>query len=332
MLYLAPESSLQLMRYLRSVGGADGLEGEPVTGKRLQDAANTVRALKEMDETAQRWLGLVDAPVHAFVSQQRESTTTKRLVTHLLPEPVPTGAFLHLGHDVCICTPQFAFMRMSAKLDLIDTVCLGMELTGSYSKWAPEPLESAGDTATPSCTFELPALLRASDLRTFVDRRKGQRGASGARPALRWVLDGSASPMETAVYLLLCLPKRLGGYALPKPALNPKLVLQTSEGPKVRYPDLYWEGRGIDVEYNSDQEHSGEWARHHDSKREIELAGADVRTLPLTREQLMSADEFNEFAWILRRMLGVRARKPDPDWFWRRDDLRARLLGPQRTR
>lgn len=91
-------------------------------------------------------------------------------------------------------------------------------------------------------------------------------------------------------------------------------------------PDLFWLGPNIDVEYNSDAEHSGEWARYRDSRREVELAVADVRVLPLTRPQLMDADSFDAFAQGLRRMLGIRSRTPDAGWAHRRAELRHTLL------
>ena len=179
---------------------------------------------------------------------------------------------------------------------------------------------------TQACTFDLPPVMKSNRAKAFVARQSALRGSVGANAALKWVVDNSASPMETAVYLLLCLPKRLGGYGLPKPILNPKLIISTPDGTKERYPDLYWIGASIDVEYNSDLSHSGEWARYRDSKREVELTVANVRVLPLTRRQLMSVSEFDAFAQGLRKMLGIRSRKVDSEWAYRRDELRGRLL------
>ena len=206
-----------------------------------------------------------------------------------------------------------------------------MELCGFYSQWKlPTAFKSQEERLqnpeTRSCTFGVPEAMHASQSQGYASRLASRYGAARAQAAARWLADGSASPMETAVYLLLCLPKRLGGYGLPRPVLNPSVTIQTPDGNLERHPDLYWEERNIDVEYNSDEDHSGEWARYRDSKREVQLATADVRTLPLTRDQLMSAEGFDEFAWILRRLLGIRARKPDANWYARRSALRERLL------
>ena len=330
-LYLAPKSSLELIRYLRSVNGEEGIEGAPVRKRSLDDAINTVKAVHELDETAQFWLRHAGDPIEAFVADRTKGTRTKHLVTRVFDRPVPYGAFLNLGHGVCICTPQFAFLQLGAELEFLELLSVGMELCGSYSKWAledtyPDSPSDLGSAGTQTCTYDLPAALNAKRMEAFIARMKGQRGAVGARKASRWLLDGAASPMETAIYLLLCLPRRLGGYGLPKPLLNPVLKISGPDGVQERYPDLFWLGAGIDAEYNSDENHSGESARYRDSKREIELTVADVRVLPLTRPQLMDADEFDGFANGLRKMLGIRTRPLEPDWPFKRDELRRFLL------
>ena len=330
-LYLAPEPSLALIRYLRSTEGIDGIPGSPMRKRTISDAINTGRAMSELDFTAQRWLDHVGYPAHAFVPKRTKGTSTNRLVTHVYGESAPHGAFLDLGHGICICSPHFAFMQMCANIDIVDAVALGMELCGFYSRWRLAPDIFADPyyleySETQACTFDLPPATKVKRIEEFVKRQKGRRGAVGARAALRLIAGNSASPMETAIYMLLCLPKRLGGYGLPKPTLNPKLIISNPDGLKERYPDLFWQGPNIDVEYNSDSAHSGEWSRYRDSKREIELTVANVRVLPLTRSQLMNADDFDAFAQGLRRMLGIRARAADPAWAYRRSELRRRLL------
>lgn len=331
MLYLAPESSLDLIRYLRSTSADAGLEGTPTRKKSLRDAINTMHALNELDETAQRWFQHAGDPIHVFVNDRSKGTSTKHLITHVAPQPLPTGTFLDLGHDICICTPQFTFLRMAATVDLIDAIRIGMEFCGFYSKWRLPPQHmdltlTSKSKEERACTFGLPPVMQANQVTEYINRLAGYRGIGMASKAAKWLNDQSASPMESATYLLLCLPKRIGGYGLPIPILNSAVTLQTPEGKKVRHPDLFWPDKDIDVEYNSDQDHSGDWARYRDSRREIQLHAADVRTLPLTRHQLMDKDEFHEFAWILRRMLGVRARAMPDGWELRRDDLRERLL------
>lgn len=330
-LFLAPESSLELTRYLRSTNGEYGLVGTSMRKRTFADAIQTGRAIDELDETAQRWLEHAGSPIHVFVHDRAKGTNTKKLVTHVYGKPAPNGTMLNLGHNVCMCAPHFTFVQLAAKADVVDTILIGMELCGTYSQWRLDPgvmgdpyYQESGENR--ACTFGVPSAMRMKRVEAFVERQQGHRGAVGTRAALRWMAEGSASPMETAIYLLLCLPKRLGGYGLPKPLLNPKLTISNPNGTVVRFPDLFWPGANIDVEYNSDSEHSGEWSRYRDSKREIELTVANIKVLPLTRPQLMSASEFDEFAQGLRRMLGIRSRPGDLSWEYRRDELRRRLL------
>ena len=330
-LFLAPESSLELTRYLRSTNGEDGLAGASMRKRTLADAIRTGRAIDELDETAQRWLEHAGAPIHAFVNDRAKGTSTKRLVTHVYGGSIPTGALLDLGHDVCMCAPHFMFVQLAAKVDVIDAALIGMELCGTYSRWRLDPGEM-GDpyyreyAENQACTFKVPSAMRMKRVEAFIARQRGHRGSVGTRAALRLMADGSASPMETAICLLLCLPKRLGGYGLPKPLLNPRITVSNPNGTVVRFPDLFWPGANIDVEYNSDSEHSGEWSRYRDSKREIELTVGNIKVLPLTRPQLMNVSEFDAFAQGLRRMLGIRSRPGDLSWEYRRDELRRRLL------
>ena len=132
--------------------------------------------------------------------------------------------------------------------------------------------------------------------------------------------------MESVVYLLLCLPRRLGGFGLPMPVLNVKVKVSTSTTTKSRFPDLYWPIQSLDVEYDSDQDHTGMWSRYRDARRTVELAAEKITVLPLTHAQLFDAGEFEAFAASVRRNLGIRARTLDAEWHAKHHLLRERLL------
>ncbi len=331
-LYLAYESSLELVRYLRSTG--DGtIEGTPVRARTLRDAIRSDGQLDGLDSTAQRLLEHTGDQIHAFVSRREHVTKTSRLSTHLLSGSVPMGSFIDIGHDLLVSTPAFMFVQLATKLDFTELILVGLELCGHYSKWRLPPatfeeqqLSAREHKENRDTTFKLIPAARAQRISAYVERNNGMRGVSKARTALKWLLDESASPMESALYLLLCLPRARGGYGLPQPTLNPKVTISTTDGITERYPDLYWIARAIDVEYNSDDDHSGEWARYRDSRREVQLVTNKITVLPLTRVQLMNVDLFYEFADGLRKLLGERKRTTRFDWEARRAALRAVVL------
>ena len=144
---------------------------------------------------------------------------------------------------------------------------------------------------------------------------------------MKWVLDTAASPMETALYLLLCLPVRMGGYGLPKPELNPGVTVMQASGSKTLFPDLYWSGPSIDVEYNSDTEHSGPSANYRDSRRMVAIVCNKITYLSIATGQLYRAEDLDNAAHGLARMLKHRIRI-DAGWRARRTQLRSEVLPP----
>ena len=327
-LYLCGTAALDVMRYLRSTNGGE-IPGTPARPRRLGNALNSDRQLNELGESAQRLLSHVQGKVEVLVPRRRQHTRTSRLETHLWTHDIPRGAFIDLGNGIYLSSPAFLFVQLASKLGEVELIMLGLELCGSYSLWrlpAPSFGPSQGDLRT-EATYELSPALTAARLKSFIIRMDGERGVVRARNAAKYVLDNDASPMESAVYLLLCLPRHLGGRGLPKPLFNVKVNVTTSTTTTSRYPDLYWPTRALDVEYQSDQDHSGDWARYRDARRQVELEAENVTVLPLTRHQVMDADEFNAFATSVRRMLGVRSRPLPRDWERRYLKLRTVVLG-----
>ena len=330
-LYLALESSLELTRYLRSVGSGV-IEGRLLRGKTLRDAIKTEREIYELDSTAEQLLSHVTRPIHAYVPSRNQATHVQGLHTHVWGTEVPQGSFIDIGHGICVSAPEFLLLQLSTVMHKVELIKAGMELCGHYSMWrlppanASELRESLHDESG-GATFEILAATSKKRIEAFAARNKGMRGVKKALGAVRYMLDHSASPMETAAALLLSLPRSLGGYGLPAPVLNPEVTVVTPTGREIRYPDLFWEGADLDAEYQSDQNHSGEWSRYRDSRRMVSLVAGRVTVLPLTRAQLMSADDFDSFAHAVRSLLKVHRRPETAEWRCRRADLRTMLLG-----
>lgn len=169
------------------------------------------------------------------------------------------------------------------------------------------------------------------------------RGVRGARRAARLsslLATGSHSPAETNVYLLLCLPKRHGGYGLTKPLMNPALKLSSngfrllsteknrdaSPFDPVRRPDLFWSKSRIALEYESDMAHSGKEKLVGDSKRRCDLEKAGIHVLTLTSRQLYNERVFDKMARTLIRLTGGRQRGEDLGERFKRLELREKVL------
>ena len=326
-LYLYGQSALDVTRHLRAIEGG-ALPGSPSRPRRLSSAFYTHRQLNELSHQTKLLLSHVNGPIHALVPAQNMLTRSKRIVTHLWSHDIPGGAYLNLGNKAFLPTPAFLLLQMAVQLDEVELISLGLELCGYYSKSENPNLAPthASDYEPHDCTFELEPATTVAKLTRFIERRTGERGFRAARHVLMRILNNSASPMESTTYLLLCLPKRLGGYALPKPQFNVKVTVTTSTTTTARFPDLYWHSHSLDVEYDSDRDHWGQWSRYRDAKRTVELVTEKITVLPLTRMQIMNAREFHAFATSVRRILGIRSRTPRPEWYGKHENLRNRLL------
>lgn len=174
------------------------------------------------------------------------------------------------------------------------------------------------------------ALVDAGALRRHLASWRDLRGVGAARKASRYIIGGSASPMETKLYLLLCLPLQYGGYNLGVPELNPKFDLESDEMEILRQsrvkPDMLWRDCKLVIEYDGRQ-HEGEAHANHDALRKTVLEGRGYTVRQIKRHQLYNPLAFHSFASSVASFLGVRKRPTTLKQQYARENLRSELLG-----
>lgn len=159
------------------------------------------------------------------------------------------------------------------------------------------------------------ALTSASELRDYVERLtdvggKGLKGIRTATRALPFVVDRSRSPMESALTMALCLPCKLGGFALPNPTLNASVYLGRrdnlaggvrwdSRGLPYFECDLVWGDERVIVEYHGDGGHFTREGAAKDARKANILLGEGFKYYVATIDT-MSALRFPEFAHRIR--------------------------------
>ena len=338
-IYLAYETAVEAIAYLRTRGDNDTSWNVPCRKESIRDAIHTAREFKELPTRSYSVLDQLTRPLHILVPDRNQGRPTADLRPHVWSGPIPSRSFIELEPGVFLSTPAFTFLQMATELSLIELVQLGMMLCGFYSSdpsfgrrasngTLDTPLVELHRQMVASATyFEIDPVCKTSGLKTYIRRAKGCRGAGPAGETLKWVRDTAASHMETALYLLLCLPVRMGGYGLPKPELNPEVTVMQASGSKMLFPDLYWSGPSIDVEYNSDTEHSGPSANYRDSRRMVAIVCNKITYLSIATGQLYRAEDLDNAARGLARMLKHRIRV-DADWRARRAQLRSEVLPP----
>lgn len=235
---------------------------------------------------------------------------------------LPTGFLVEAGEGVFATSPELTFVSLAAELPLVEAVLIGYELCGTYSR-------EVGGTAGRRVRRD--PLTSVSDIRTFVDKVDARCGVKRARAALSFVGNGSASYMETSLLLILCLPKRLGGYGLPMPLMNSKVgFLRTAraaaEGDYC-VCDLIWPSAALAIEYDSNLCHTGKTSIAHDANRRVILSHRGIETVTVTWGQVRDREKLDQVARLIAERLGVRQRANGSGWHGANLALRARLLG-----
>jgi len=218
---------------------------------------------------------------------------------------------------------------MAAEYPLAKLIALGLEICGSYSL-PPKPSAGADKNETEKALYNMPQLSSQKKLKAFISRMKGWVGQKQALKALRYIADSSASPMETALFILLTLPYRYGGYGFPSPELNgridPEKGAKRFVGREYYRGDLLWRKAGVVAEYNSDAEHTGPEKIASDAIRRGDLDLCGIYEVTVTKRQLYNSELLENAAVQISKKIGRQLRYKDPGFSKARHELRSLLL------
>ncbi len=262
------------------------------------------------------------APLNLLVASPsgRRNSELKRCA--VWSAPLPPGSVVRIARKVYAVTPEFLLLRLAVAMPLFPLLDVLYELCGSYATglWGCE--------ASNRCQ---PLTTRAT-LDGFLTKAAGSLGVKPLRRVLPYLADGSGSPMETALVLLLCLPLRWGGYGLPLPLLNPELSADAPIGsagaPRRLFPDLFWPTSGVALEYDGRPFHLGSEATQRDYRRANEFQAQGISIDVLTAREVFDVEQFDIAARRIARKLGIRLRAESLDtrWHARRRQLRKELF------
>ena len=288
----------------------------PARLRKLDDCASSLAEVRSItipafDQSSSR--------LEVLVASVDKAQRSSEHVCRVLKAPIVQGMFCRIDEKAYITSPEMTFAQMATRLSLVDLIKLGMEFCGTYT---PCPYADRFD--------ERPPVTNRERLLSFCERAAGMRGATAAARALRWVVDGSNSPAETAMVLLLCLPVRMGGYGFEWPDMNPVTSLGKRASNMFGYPtmrcDLHWVSKHVVLEYDSDQEHLSSQSAATDARRRNVLGYKDITVLTVRKSMVASASAFDDVARQLARALGRRLRPRDMELTKARSDLRAELF------
>ena len=250
------------------------------------------------------FLHLAGGVVHLLAFHPSRRRACENQQWHLC-ENVPRDAFVAAGDGSFVSSPELCFLQMATRLDFVELVVLGMELCGFYCI-DPYSEEGTGQRVEPLTTH--------ARLEAFLNEAENINGIKKARVALRYIMDGAASPMETAVVLVLTLPYKRGGYGLPRPELNCRIDLDEDAAKlcdnNYCIADLRWPGEHhLVLEYLGVLSHEGAPKMLADRGRTLALEQMGWDVIEITKDQAMDLAAFDVIARRIAKKLGRRLNK-----------------------
>ena len=229
--------------------------------------------------------------VDITVSVQNARYQAKSKKVHSCELPLPAGALKSRSGKMA-ASPELLFLQLACKLDIHRLILLGLQLC-SYPPGKPSE-----------------AITTKQKLKTFLAQTPGRRGHVKALRAVKYIEDGSASVMESLVYMILTLPHTLGGYGLGGAVFNHEIKLKDEAvkrlGQKRCFTDLYYKSAKVAVEYESFVFHNSPSEQGKDMIRSAILGRQGVEVMHLSTIQLYDKDACIDFTFNLASRLGKR--------------------------
>ncbi len=171
--------------------------------------------------------------------------------SHVCGRDLSAQSILLLDEHSSVVCPELLFVQMAETLELGHLVMLGNELCGTFTRSANHPASGpVVDHVPPATTVE--------DIRQYLKKGIGVRGAKRARLALAYVRDGAASVPEAKLATMYELPSEECGYGLGPITLNKRVRVsktQNLQKKRDRYPDILLALAPIGINYDGEKDH-----------------------------------------------------------------------------
>lgn len=314
-------------------------------------------------------IGLDAGPVELLVPTASSRSRGRRANLHVWCDAILPGSFLVAERRLLVSSPCFTVLQLGcarrptritqerarremeaerelrARLgmpeqgfsmtDLLEweniwrLVCLARTVTefaGTYLPAVPPSVQ---------VTFGHPPLATRDEMRAYLaGLLPSSAGIMRARRAVELGFDRSASPMETALALMLSLDVDLGGFGLPRPTLNHPIdvdPLRRDLASQNRMElDLAWDEVRLTAEYDGDDHHPVEDAEKaaEDNERQNSLVTMGHAVLRVRYPQVVNYSRLALLARQIAHILDVELVQPTDLQMIRRRKLHAALLVP----
>lgn len=333
------------------------------------DCVTNQRGFKQIArETDLVEFGIISTPVDLIVPKQTMRSRGKSAHFHLWSTEVPAHAMLRVATHLLVSGPELVIAQLcgsQAKLEeLLDqhgraaqaeialVEGLGMDprqavidnalLRDSIERMVAATVvacEFAGTYrlggAGRDTRYQVAPLMSTASLNASIAQIEGTANKTRTAEVAMLMLEGSASPMETALALFLTLPVNTGGMGLPRPELNAAVDVSDVHGSlsdrDAVSPDVLWRSQRVCLEYDSSTFHEKKGAAQldRDARRANILTACGYAVLRVTPGIIRTVSDVELLARQVATLLGVELDTPSEVQKLRRRRLFA-LLMPQR--
>ncbi len=291
---------------------------------RIRKASTKSVSAREIREACQLVSNICGMPlgnaVHIITAAQSQHRNVEFANLHLCTVDLPAGSVFKLARNVFVCSPELALLQIAASgISRIALLELAYETCGTYRRALCDG--GAVFNVAPFCAKER--------IGAFARKHPSLRGSKIISKLLPYLANESASPQETKLALLFCLPLRFGGYGFKTPVMN--YVVPSSDHAYAIAKraffrcDICWPEWKIDLEYQSAFAHAGEPARIRDSRRTNALASMGWTTIGVTGDEIESASACDAIAKAIRTAMGKRQNRLPSSYALRQQELRWEL-------
>lgn len=237
---------------------------------------------------------------------------------HVWRSPLPPNSLIKLEQGIYVTDVPLTVQQIARQSDEKALVEYLMELCGKYTL-PPD----GGDFAV------RPPLMTLDEVKVWTKLVEGQHGANKLRRALPLVRAGARSPMETAFFMMMLMPKRLGGLGMGDLELAHRIdVMGEARALTRRFYfecDAFSTSLLIDFEYNGIL-HELEKQLEIDVERVNALEAMGYSVMVITRHAFFDREAFLRLMRAIERRAGWRYDRVPSGFIDKQEELRKFVL------
>ena len=207
-----------------------------------------------------------DCKIDILVARKSNLNNTNNVRYHVCTNSLPRYSFIKVANGICVSSPELLFFQLSNIYSIEEMMYIGMELCGTYTIHKTDYSNFYSNILPLTTVDRINRYL--SSLKNYI---KYTNGLLKAMEAAKCLENSAASPRESMLYLMLCAPRKYGGYGIKGLVLNHKIKLSQKAanilGYKIMRPDLCNPANKIAIEYDSTAYHENAEQNKHDKLR-----------------------------------------------------------------